>query len=158
MRKRGRPITCGRTSAWDFSSRPPSSSRLTASPPSSTCARAICWKPRAEPTGGRSNMQAEPDAVLVERRGSTGLVTLNRAAAFNAVNDAMREALIEALAQLNRDSSVRAVIITGAGDRAFCSGQDLNETARYGVDDVDHWLTRQHAMYRAVRDLDKPCI
>jgi enoyl-CoA hydratase len=103
-------------------------------------------------------MQAEPDAVLVERRDSTALVTLNRPAALNAVNNAMREALIEALAQLNRDSSVRAVIITGAGERAFCSGQDLNETARYSVDDVDHWLTRQHAMYRAVRDLDKPCI
>jgi|SRR5262245_1607700 enoyl-CoA hydratase/carnithine racemase len=103
-------------------------------------------------------MQAEPDAVLVERRGSTGLVTLNRPASLNAVNSTMREALIEALAHLNRDPSVRAVTITGAGERAFCSGQDLNETARYSLDDVDHWLTRQHAMYRAVRDLDKPCI
>jgi enoyl-CoA hydratase len=49
-------------------------------------------------------------------------------------------------------------VIAGAGDRAFCSGQDLNETARYTIDDVDTWLTRQHAMYQAVRDLDKPCI
>ena len=103
-------------------------------------------------------MQAEPDAVLVERHGSTGVVTLNRPATLNAVNNAMREALIEALAQLNRDANARAVVITGAGERAFCSGQDLNETARFKVDDVDHWLTRQHAMYRAVRDLDKPCI
>ena len=103
-------------------------------------------------------MQGGLDPVLLERRGSTGLVTLNRPAALNAVNSAMREALIKALAQLNRDPSVRAVIITGAGERAFCSGQDLNETASYSVDDVDHWLTRQHAMYRAVRDLDKPCI
>jgi len=103
-------------------------------------------------------MQDGLDAVLLERRGGTGLVTLNRPAALNAVNSAMREALIEALAHLNSDSSVRAVTITGAGERAFCSGQDLNETARYSVDDVDHWLTRQHAMYRAVRDLDKPCV
>jgi enoyl-CoA hydratase/carnithine racemase len=103
-------------------------------------------------------MQGGLDPVLLERRGSTGLVTLNRPAALNAVNSAMREALIEALTLLNRDPSVRVVIITGAGERAFCSGQDLNEIARYGVDDVDHWLTRQHAMYRAVRDLDKPCI
>jgi enoyl-CoA hydratase len=103
-------------------------------------------------------MQVEPDAVLVERRGATGLVTLNRPAALNAVNAEMREALIDALARLNRDPAVRVVAITGAGERAFCSGQDLNETARYTVDDVDHWLTRQHAMYRAVRDLDRPCI
>jgi len=71
-------------------------------------------------------MQAELDAVLVERRGSAGLVVLNRPAALNAVNSAMREALIDALVQLNRDVTVRAVIITGAGERAFCSGQDLN--------------------------------
>ena len=103
-------------------------------------------------------MQGGLDPVLLERRGSTGLVTLNRPAALNAVNSAMREALIEALAQFNRDPSLRAVIITGAGERAFCSGQDLNETAGYSVDDVDHWLARQHAMYGAVRDLDKPCI
>jgi enoyl-CoA hydratase/carnithine racemase len=103
-------------------------------------------------------MDTEPAPVLVDRRGTTAVVTLNRPAALNAVNTEMREALIATLAQLNGDSAVRAVTITGAGERAFCSGQDLNETARYTVDDVDHWLTRLHAMYRAVRDLDKPCI
>ena len=98
------------------------------------------------------------DVVLIERRDALALVTLNRAESLNAINAQMREALIEALSELNRDSSVRAVIITGAGDRAFCSGQDLNETSRYTIDDVDTWLTRQHAMYQAVRDLDKPCV
>jgi enoyl-CoA hydratase/carnithine racemase len=103
-------------------------------------------------------MHAEPATVLVERRGTTAVVTLNRLAALNAVSAEMREALVAALAGLNSDSAVRAVAITGAGERAFCSGQDLNETARYTVDDVEHWLTRLHAMYRAVRDLDKPSI
>ena len=98
------------------------------------------------------------NVVLVERREALALVTLNRPESLNAVNARMREALIEALSELNLDSSVRAVVIAGAGDRAFCSGQDLNETARYTIDDVDMWLTRQHAMYQAVRDLDKPCI
>jgi len=97
-------------------------------------------------------------AVLVERRDTLALVTLNRPESLNSVNAQMREALIEALSELNRDSSVRAVVIAGAGDRAFCSGQDLTETARYTIDDVDMWLTRQHAMYQVVRDLDKPCI
>jgi enoyl-CoA hydratase/carnithine racemase len=103
-------------------------------------------------------MDTEPAPVLVERRGTTALVTLNRPAALNAVSTEMREALIATLAQLNGDSAVRAIAMTGAGERAFCSGQDLNETARYTVDDVEHWLTRLHAMYRAVRDLDKPCV
>ncbi|MEO8628244.1 MAG: enoyl-CoA hydratase/isomerase family protein [Betaproteobacteria bacterium] len=96
--------------------------------------------------------------VLVERRDNSALVTLNRPDSLNAVNVEMREALITTLASLNADAEVRAVIVTGAGERAFCSGQDLNETARYTIDDIDTWLTRQHAMYQAVRDLDKPCI
>jgi enoyl-CoA hydratase/carnithine racemase len=103
-------------------------------------------------------MESKPAPVVVERRGTTAVVTLNRPAALNAVSAAMREALIATFTQLNSDSAVRAVTITGAGERAFCSGQDLSETARYTVDDVEHWLTRLHAMYRAVRDLDKPCI
>jgi enoyl-CoA hydratase/carnithine racemase len=103
-------------------------------------------------------MGTEPAPVLVERRGVTAVVTLNRPSALNAVNTDMREALIATLAELNGDFAVRAVTITGVGERAFCSGQDLNETARYTVDDVEHWLTRLHAMYRAVRALDKPCV
>jgi len=95
---------------------------------------------------------------LVERRDDVALVTLNRPESLNAVNVEMRQALIDTLAQLNGESAVQAVVIKGAGERAFCSGQDLNETARYTLDDVDEWLTRQHAMYQSVRDLDKPCV
>ena len=96
--------------------------------------------------------------VLAECRDSVAIVTLNRPESLNAVNVEMRQALIETLARLNADATVKAVVIKGAGERAFCSGQDLNETARYTLDDVDEWLTRQHAMYQAVRDLDKICV
>jgi enoyl-CoA hydratase len=96
--------------------------------------------------------------VLVESLGSVAAVMLNRPESLNAVNVEMRQALIETLSRLNREAAVQALIIKGAGERAFCSGQDLNETARYTLDDVDQWLTQQHAMYQAVRDLDKPCV
>ena len=96
--------------------------------------------------------------IKLERKQNIALVTLNRPESLNAINVEMREALIADLSDLNGDASVRAVVITGAGERAFCSGQDLNETARYTIDDVDQWLSRQHAMYQSVRDLDKPCI
>jgi len=98
------------------------------------------------------------DSVRLERRDTVALVTLNRPEVLNAVNVAMRETLITLLSELNKDEAVRAIVITGGGERAFCSGQDLEETSKYGVRDVDAWLTRQHAMYAAVRDLDKPCI
>lgn len=96
--------------------------------------------------------------VLVERNDAIAVVTLNRPESLNSVNVELRETLIRTLAQLNADAQVRAIVIKGAGDRAFCSGQDLNETARYTLEDVDEWLTRQHAMYQSVRDLDKGCV
>ncbi|UCD69776.1 MAG: enoyl-CoA hydratase/isomerase family protein [Betaproteobacteria bacterium] len=90
--------------------------------------------------------------------GSTFLITLNRPKSFNAINNELRSALIETLEQANTDHSVRAIVITGAGDQAFCSGQDLEETSRYGIDDLEAWLTAAHAMYRGVRALDKPAV
>ncbi len=93
-----------------------------------------------------------------ELRDSTFLITLNRPKSYNAINNELRSALIETLKQANVDDNVRAIVITGAGDKAFCSGQDLEETSRYGIDDVAAWLTAAHAMYRAVRALDKPAV
>lgn len=98
------------------------------------------------------------DSVRLERRETVALVTLNRPEVLNAINVAMRETLITLLSELNKDEAVRAIVITGNGERAFCSGQDLDETSKYGVGDVDAWLTRQHAMYAGVRDLDKPSV
>jgi enoyl-CoA hydratase/carnithine racemase len=98
------------------------------------------------------------DEVRMEHRGELAVITLNRPESLNAVNRALRGALIAALKQANADAAVRAVVLTGAGARAFCSGQDLAEAVEYTIDDVERWLTEQHAMYQAVRDLDKPCV
>lgn len=98
------------------------------------------------------------EPVLVERDGSVAIVTLNRPERMNAVNDALRGALIDALAELNADPAVRAVVLAGAGERAFCAGQDLDEAAAVTWQQIVPWLNRQRAMYQAVRDLDKPCV
>lgn len=98
------------------------------------------------------------NSINLVRSEATAVVELNRPDVLNAINVVMRESLITLLGELNKDDAVRAIVITGAGERAFCSGQDLDETSKYGVGDIDAWLTRQHVMYGAVRDLDKPCI
>lgn len=98
------------------------------------------------------------NSINLDRSDATAIVVLNRPEVLNAINVEMRETLVTLLGELNRDDAVRAIILTGAGERAFCSGQDLDETSKYGVGDIDAWLTRQHAMYAAVRNLDKPCI
>jgi enoyl-CoA hydratase/carnithine racemase len=96
--------------------------------------------------------------LITEQREQTLLITLNRPKSFNAINSELRTLLIETLEHVNNEDSVRALVITGAGDKAFCSGQDLGETSRYDAHDVEAWLSSNHAMYRAVRALDKPAV
>lgn len=67
-----------------------------------------------------------PAPVLVADSGAVRTVTLNRPAAFNSFDLALKSALLAAIADAATDTSIRAVVITGAG-RAFCAGQDLKE-------------------------------
>ncbi|MBT2231955.1 crotonase/enoyl-CoA hydratase family protein [Nonomuraea sp. NEAU-A123] len=69
-------------------------------------------------------------AALVERRDHIVLITLNRPEVRNAVNADLTRAVGEALDAADADASVRAVVLTGAGDKAFCAGADLKEVAR----------------------------
>ena len=102
--------------------------------------------------------QVSADEIVIAMQGDIAIVTLNRPAQMNAVNSALRRALISALSSLNADERVRAVVLTGAGDRAFCAGQDLAEAAALTTPQIEPWLQEQRAMYQAVRDLDKPCV
>jgi len=104
-------------------------------------------------------MPSSVSAVVVDRLGDgIAVLRLNRPQALNAINEDIRRALPPALAALNADDTVRAVVIAGAGERAFSAGQDLAEAAGYTVDDVDRWFTELHAAYGAVRAMDKPTV
>ncbi|TYB47848.1 enoyl-CoA hydratase/isomerase family protein [Actinomadura chibensis] len=70
-----------------------------------------------------------PPPVLVERSGAAAVVTINRPDRHNALTAQVKDALREALDGLGADSSVRALVLTGAG-RSFCVGQDLAEHAQ----------------------------
>ncbi|HEY0651159.1 enoyl-CoA hydratase [Phenylobacterium sp.] len=71
---------------------------------------------------------AEPDLLRVERPlAGVAVVTLNRPDAMNALSRALRQALHAALASLDADPEVKAIVLTGAGERAFTAGLDLKE-------------------------------
>ena len=69
--------------------------------------------------------------VIVEKEGNIGIITLNRPPA-NSVNFALLEDLEKALNQFEKDKEVRALIITGAGEKGFSAGFDISEAARAG--------------------------
>ena len=98
------------------------------------------------------------DPVLIERRDDIAVVRLDRPAAMNAVDAALRAALTAQLGALDADPAVHAIVLTGSGERAFCGGQDLDESATIDTGTLAGWLNRQHAMYQAVRDVTKPIV
>lgn len=70
------------------------------------------------------------DAVLVERRGHTLVVTINRPSARNAINKSVTAGIGRALVEAEGDDDIRAIVITGAGSQAFCAGADLKALSR----------------------------
>ena len=76
------------------------------------------------------------DELLVEQRGPVTLVTLNRPHAHNSITAVMAVGLAEAIDAFTADDAARVMVITGAGDRAFCAGANLK--------DVDELMRHPH--------------
>jgi 2-(1,2-epoxy-1,2-dihydrophenyl)acetyl-CoA isomerase len=101
------------------------------------------------------------DAVRLYRRGAAAKLELNRPDKLNAWNEKLGIALRDTVQELAADSSVRAVLITGAG-RAFSSGADLAESrpeSPEGGPDVYTVLTeRYHPIITGIREMPKPVV
>ena len=69
------------------------------------------------------------DSILVSCDGAVATITLNRPTVLNALNAALLDQLTDALGRIDADDAVRAVILTGAGERAFAAGADIAELA-----------------------------
>jgi enoyl-CoA hydratase/carnithine racemase len=69
------------------------------------------------------------EAILYETRGPVAIITLNVPERLNAIGNAVREEVHAAMQAAHDDDAVRAAIITGAGERGFCSGADLSGAA-----------------------------
>jgi enoyl-CoA hydratase/carnithine racemase len=88
--------------------------------------------------------------------GGVCLLVLNRPAALNALNTEMARSLVATLEQLSADRGVRVMILTGAGDRAFCAGADLKERRAMSP---DQWHAQHETFeqaFAALRDFPKP--
>ncbi|TWD81727.1 short chain enoyl-CoA hydratase [Kribbella amoyensis] len=95
------------------------------------------------------------DDVRFDLDGQVAVITLNRPAKLNAVTQAMSDRLVELAQRCNEDDEVRAVVLTGAGDRAFCAGSDIGELAKYRTP----WEFRNRADYcDSLKLLRKPIV
>ncbi len=74
-----------------------------------------------------STMPENYQYILTDRDENVGIVTLNRPNALNALNNQIVAELADALVAFDQDESIRCIVITGAGDRAFAAGADIKE-------------------------------
>src|ERR1700728_4846064 len=76
-------------------------------------------------------MSGEPNAVRYERRGAAALVSIDRQERRNAVDGPTAAALHDAYTRFEADEQARVMVLTGAGEKAFCAGADLKATETF---------------------------
>jgi len=98
------------------------------------------------------------DTLLLERDGASAVITINRPKVLNALNSQTIDELRRAILDLKQDAGVRAVILTGAGEKSFVAGADINELAvQSPTGGREHALAGQH-VFDLVENMGKPVI
>ena len=96
--------------------------------------------------------------IDVERRGGTAVVTVNRTDALNALDLEHAQALRGRLDELAGDADVRAVVLTGAGEKAFVAGADIKYMHGLDVLGARRWGELGHAIGRLLETMPKPTV
>lgn len=112
-------------------------------------------------TGVRSaamNDAAVSPLLTVEREDGLAIVTLNRPERMNALSRGLVVELERVFKDIGAQRAVRAVILTGAGDRAFCAGADLKERKGMSLDDVRAMLGLYRTAFGAIDRCPKPVV
>jgi len=104
------------------------------------------------------------ETITYEVKSHIGYITLNRPEVMNAINYQMTREIIDVCEQVRQDTEVRVAILTGAGNKAFCTGLDLKERAKE-VDETTPFDKRRmrnqpriYSHHQAVASIDKPTI
>jgi enoyl-CoA hydratase len=85
-------------------------------------------------------------------------LTINRPHTYNALSTDTKLELADAFRKANEDPKTKAIVLTGAGDKSFCSGQDLSESQSVNEETAKAWIDEFDHLYRTIRNVDKPII
>ena len=109
---------------------------------------------------GKPAAEFEFTAIEYEKADYRATITINRPKVLNAVNHAVIEEMNVALKDASWDDSVAVVVLTGAGDRAFCTGADLREQEEFLERPRDYWkwMGEFIELHERLRNLGKPTV
>ncbi|WP_428743576.1 enoyl-CoA hydratase/isomerase family protein [Tenacibaculum sp.] len=97
--------------------------------------------------------------ILVEKSNGLATITINRPKKLNALNKATIEELHNAFKSLDNDTTIKAIIITGSGDKAFVAGADISEFAHFSVEEGGMLAKKgQETLFDFVENLSTPVI
>lgn len=98
------------------------------------------------------------ETLLVERDGAVAVVTINRPKVLNALNTQTIDELERVMLELQRDDAIRAIVLTGAGEKSFVAGADINELAALSPAEGQRHGRRGQAVFDRIEQLGKPVI
>src|SRR5512147_3138364 len=96
--------------------------------------------------------------LLFEKKNSIAYVTVNRPKVLNALNMATMEELRAVFHAIKADDTIRVVILTGAGEKAFIAGADLNELAKHNAVEGKAYTHKGQSVLNLMENLGKPVI
>lgn len=94
----------------------------------------------------------------VERRGTVEIWTIDGEARRNSITTGMLRELRELLSRATQDRSLRCIVVTGAGDKAFCAGADLKERARMNDGEVHAFHEGLRSAFRGIEEAPQPFV
>lgn len=98
------------------------------------------------------------ETLLVERDGAVAVVTVNRPKVLNALNSQTIGELHRAMLDLQQDDGIRAIVLTGAGEKSFVAGADINELAVLSPEEGQRHARTGQAVFDTIEQLGKPVI
>ncbi|MDR0477873.1 MAG: enoyl-CoA hydratase/isomerase family protein [Desulfobulbaceae bacterium] len=100
------------------------------------------------------------EIVLVEDRGAVRWISINRPDKRNAINEGVIAAIRTAIESADLDDDLRAIVLTGIGEKAFCAGADLGRQVEGGAFDIDYADPRHYVvgLFKAIEECRLPII
>ena len=105
-----------------------------------------------------SAVPATFENLIFEKKNSIAYVTISRPKVLNALNMATMEELRAVFHSIKADDAIRVVILTGAGEKAFVAGADLNELAKHNAVEGKAYTHKGQSVLNLIENLGKPVI